>query len=163
MKANNNDHNQIMALDIGSSKVSCVIARSQINKKIFIEGISSISYRPSNENKSSDNQEMIEAIKESFFSANTGSSTKIQSVIVGLSGTFINSTNVNLNIPRSGNVKLVTQSDIDNAVKIAKHIDLEEFLFFLDSFYLDVATYTPSQFLGGGFFSYSFILSVSIS
>ena len=126
MKANNNDHNQIMALDIGSSKVSCVIARSQINKKIFIEGISSISYRPSNENKSSDNQEMIEAIKESFFSANTGSSTKIQSVIVGLSGTFINSTNVNLNIPRSGNVKLVTQSDIDNAVKIAKHIDLEE-------------------------------------
>ena len=64
MKANNNDHNQIMALDIGSSKVSCVIARSQIDKKIFIEGISSISYRPSNENKSSDNQEMIEAIND---------------------------------------------------------------------------------------------------
>ncbi|MQG47258.1 MAG: cell division protein FtsA, partial [SAR202 cluster bacterium] len=126
MKANYNDHNQIMALDIGSSKVSCVVARSQIDKKIFIEGISSISYRPSDKNKSSDNQEMIEAIKESFFTANARSSTKMRSVIVGLSGTFISSTNVNLNIPRSDNIKLVTQSDIDNAVKIAKHIDLEE-------------------------------------
>ena len=126
MKANYNDRNQIMALDIGSSKVSCVVARSQIDKKIYIEGISSISYRSSDENKSSDNKEMIEAIKESFFTANSGSSTKIQSVIVGLSGTFISSTNVNLNIPRTDNVKLVTQSDVDNAVKIAKHIDLEE-------------------------------------
>lgn len=126
MKANYNDHNQIMALDIGSSKVSCVVARSQTDKKIFIEGISSISYRSSDKNKSSDNQEMIEAIKESFFTANAGSSTKMRSVIVGLSGTFISSTNVNLNIPRSDNIKLVTQSDIDNAVKIAKHIDLEE-------------------------------------
>ena len=115
-----------MALDIGSSKVCCVVARSQIDKKIYIEGISSISYRSSDENKSSDNKEMIEAIKESFFTANSGSSTKIQSVIVGLSGTFISSTNVNLNIPRTDNVKLVTQSDVDNAVKIAKHIDLEE-------------------------------------
>ena len=126
MKANYNDHNQIMALDIGSSKVSCVVARGQIDKKIFIEGISSIGYRSSDKNKSSDNQEMIEAIKESFFTANAGSSAKMRSVIVGLSGTFISSTNVNLNIPRSDNIKLVTQSDIDNAVKIAKHIDLEE-------------------------------------
>ena len=111
MKANYNDHNQIMALDIGSSKVSCVVARGQIDKKIFIEGISSIGYRSSDKNKSSDNQEMIEAIKESFFTANAGSSAKMRSVIVGLSGTFISSTNVNLNIPRSGNIKLVTQSN----------------------------------------------------
>jgi len=126
MKANYNDHNQIMALDIGSSKVSCVVARSQIDKKIYVEGISSISYRSSDENKSPNNQELIDAIKESFSTANSGSSTKIQSVIVGLSGAFINSTNVNLNIPRSDNIKLVTQADIDSAVKIAKRIDLDE-------------------------------------
>ncbi|MBI64370.1 MAG: cell division protein FtsA [Chloroflexi bacterium] len=117
--------NIIISLDVGTSKVCCVVGEN--NKKVV--EIKNVSTKKINFNSNIEEHdfEIKKAISESYREATLGVDLNHCHLVVSLSGSHIISKNIILNVPKSNNERsLITQIDIDKSIEIAQKISLDD-------------------------------------
>ena len=112
----------VAGLDIGSSKVACVIAKKTRSEIPKIIGIGSAPCRGLNKGSVVSMKETVKAIEEAVDAAEVMAEENVEEVVVGIKGPHVSSINHHaaINIMRPDNE--VTQDDIDQLMSSAKAV-----------------------------------------
>lgn len=116
--------NIIAGLDIGTTKISAVVAENNGCGRVEIIGIGISPSRGLRKGVVVDIESTVEAIKNSIREAELMSGEEINSVYVGIAGGHIRSINSKGIIAVSGKNREIIQEDIDRAVDAAKAVAL---------------------------------------
>ena len=119
------DNKLILAMDIGTSKVCCVVAKKD-QTTIDILRVTTIKHNNLLDDKINNNK-MQEIVYQCFKTVTKDLDLKKLFFVISLSGNHILSKNIILNVPKNKPGKsLVTKEDINRVIEIAKKIEVEE-------------------------------------
>ena len=117
--------NYIVGLDIGTTKICCIIGEIKDNEKIDIIGIGQYPSRGLRKGVVVNIDSTVESIKNAVEEAELMAGCEIDSVYVGIAGGHITSLNSHGNIALKGTEigqKEIEQKDIDRVIESAKAI-----------------------------------------
>ena len=116
----------ILSMDIGTSKVCCVVAKND-QKSIDILRVTTLKHNNLLDNDNVNNNKMQEIVYQCFKTVTKDLDLKKLFFAISLSGNHILSKNIILNVPKNNPEKsLITKEDINRVIKIAKKIEVEE-------------------------------------
>lgn len=117
-------HNIVTAIDIGTTKICVIIGKKISEHGIEILGIGKVPSYGLRKGVVVDMAKTILSIKEAVEQAQLVANVKVESAVIGISGSHIQSRNVYGAVPISK--KGVTQEDIENVIATAKAVPLPE-------------------------------------
>ncbi|PIR98767.1 cell division protein FtsA [Candidatus Collierbacteria bacterium CG10_big_fil_rev_8_21_14_0_10_44_9] len=116
---------QISVVDLGSSKITCVIAtRSEDNTSLRVVGVASIPSKGIRKSQIVDIEDSIEAVTESVESAERMAGLSIKGVSVSVSGIHIESQNSKGLVAVQNPDDEIISADLDRVVEAAKAVPL---------------------------------------
>lgn len=131
---------QISVVDLGSSKITCVIAtRSQDDAALRVVGVSSIASKGIRKSQIVDIEDAIEAVTESVESAERMAGLSVKDVTVSVSGIHIESQNSKGLVAVQNPDGEISQDDVSRVVEAAKAVPLppqREILHVIPRFFL---------------------------
>lgn len=131
---------QISAIDIGSSKITCVIAtRTDEDSPLRVVGVASMAAKGIRKSQIVDIEDTIEATTSAVESAERMAGLSIRSAVVSISGIHIESQNSKGLVAVQDQGGEISAVDVDRVVEAAKAVPLEnarEILHVVPRFYL---------------------------
>lgn len=131
---------QISVVDLGSSKITCVIAtRSQDDAALRVVGVSSIASKGIRKSQIVDIEDAIDAVTESVESAERMAGLSVKDVTVSVSGIHIESQNSKGLVAVQNPDGEISQDDVSRVVEAAKAVPLppqREILHVIPRFFL---------------------------
>lgn len=117
---------QSSAVDIGSSKITCVIAtRGEEDSALRVVGVASVPSKGIRKSQVVDIEETIEAVTEAVESAERMAGLSIRSAVVSISGIHIDSQNSKGLVAVQNPSGEIISTDVDRVVDAAKAVPLE--------------------------------------
>ena len=113
-------NNYIVGLDIGTTKICCIIGETKDNEKIDIIGIGQYPSRGRRKGVVVNIESTVESIKNAVEEAELMAGCEIDSVYVGIAGGHINSLNSHGIIAAKG--REIEQKDVERVIEAAKAI-----------------------------------------
>ncbi len=122
MKAKNGRH--VVGLDIGTTKISCVVADVTDDGRIHIIGLGETPSRGLRKGVVVNLNATVEAVKNCLQQAELMAGIDIETAIVGIAGGHIRSFNSRGVVAVSGRDRTVTQEDIDRVMEAARAVNI---------------------------------------
>ena len=122
MKAKNGRH--VVGLDIGTTKISCVVADVMDNGRIHIIGLGETPSRGLRKGVVVNLNATVEAVKNCLQQAELMAGIDIEAAVVGIAGGHIRSFNSRGVVAVSGKDRTVTQEDIDRVMEAARAVNI---------------------------------------
>ena len=116
--------NIVTGIDVGSSKVSTVIASISPEKKVSVIGVSSVTSRGIKKGVVVDIDEAVEAIAESLEGAERMAGYSVQSAFVSVDGKHISSLNSHGVVAVGGEGSEITEEDVERVTEAARAVSL---------------------------------------
>ena len=113
-----------VAIDIGTTKICTMIARIKDKNTYEVINITTMDCDGMNKGLVVDEQLVSECLTKSFENISKEVGININKAFLGVSGAHLESKNHSTNISRPSGMTSITQDDIDEALKIASKIDL---------------------------------------
>ena len=113
-----------VAIDIGTTKICTMIARIKDKNTYEVINITTIDNDGMNKGLVVDEQLVSDCLNKSLENISKELRINIHKAFIGISGTHLESKNHWTNISRPSGMNSITQDDIDEALKIASKIDL---------------------------------------
>ncbi len=114
----------VTGIDVGSSKVSTVIASISSEKKISVIGVSTVPSRGIKKGVVVDIDEAVEAISESLEAAERMAGYSVQSAFVAVDGKHVSSLNSHGVVAVSGEGAEITEEDVERVTEAARAVSL---------------------------------------
>ena len=122
MKAKNGQH--VVGLDIGTTKISCVVADVMDNGRIHIIGLGETPSRGLRKGVVVNLNATVDAVKNCLQQAELMAGIDIETAVVGIAGGHIRSFNSRGVVAVSGRDRTVTQEDIDRVMEAARAVNI---------------------------------------
>lgn len=122
MKAKNGQH--VVGLDIGTTKISCVVAEVMDDGRIHITGLGETPSRGLRKGVVVNLGATVEAVKNCLQQAELMAGIDIETAVVGIAGGHIRSFNSRGVVAVSGKDRTVTQEDIDRVMEAARAVNI---------------------------------------
>ncbi len=122
MKAKNGQH--VVGLDIGTTKISCVVADVMDDGRIHIIGLGETPSRGLRKGVVVNLNATVEAVKNCLQQAELMAGIDIETAVVGIAGGHIRSFNSRGVVAVSGRDRTVTQEDIDRVMEAARAVNI---------------------------------------
>ncbi|MBD3867855.1 MAG: cell division protein FtsA [Acidobacteria bacterium] len=122
MKAKNGTH--VVGLDIGTTKISCVVADVMEDGRIHIIGLGETPSRGLRKGVVVNLNATVEAVKNCLQQAELMAGIDIETAVVGIAGGHIRSFNSRGVVAVSGRDRTVTQEDIDRVMEAARAVNI---------------------------------------
>lgn len=122
MKAKNGTH--VVGLDIGTTKISCVVADVMDDGRIHIIGLGETPSRGLRKGVVVNLNATVEAVKNCLQQAELMAGIDIETAVVGIAGGHIRSFNSRGVVAVSGRDRTVTQEDIDRVMEAARAVNI---------------------------------------
>uniref|UniRef100_A0A831YYF3 Cell division protein FtsA n=1 Tax=candidate division WWE3 bacterium TaxID=2053526 RepID=A0A831YYF3_UNCKA len=114
----------VTGIDVGSSKVSTVIASVSAEKKISVIGVSTVPSRGIKKGVVVDIDEAVEAIAESLEAAERMAGYSVKSAFVAVDGKHISSLNSHGVVAVGGEGAEITEEDVERVTEAARAVSL---------------------------------------
>jgi cell division protein FtsA len=122
VKAKNGQH--VVGLDIGTTKISCVVADVMDNGRIHIIGLGETPSRGLRKGVVVNLNATVDAVKNCLQQAELMAGIDIETAVVGIAGGHIRSFNSRGVVAVSGRDRTVTQEDIDRVMEAARAVNI---------------------------------------
>jgi len=122
VKAKNGTH--VVGLDIGTTKISCVVADVMDDGRIHIIGLGETPSRGLRKGVVVNLNATVEAVKNCLQQAELMAGIDIEAAVVGIAGGHIRSFNSRGVVAVSGRDRTVTQEDIDRVMEAARAVNI---------------------------------------
>jgi cell division protein FtsA len=122
VKAKNGTH--VVGLDIGTTKISCVVADVMDDGRIHIIGLGETPSRGLRKGVVVNLNATVEAVKNCLQQAELMAGIDIETAVVGIAGGHIRSFNSRGVVAVSGRDRTVTQEDIDRVMEAARAVNI---------------------------------------